>query len=89
MYNYDHYQDQDLRSRVEQLKEISIAINNELEDQKKLLNSVEGDFEIFGVNLTASMKSLKHLIKSESGLWVWVLIAFALGVFGFIYIFRL
>lgn len=88
-YQNAYREDQDIHSRVSQLKQISIEIDQELTYQRDLLNNLDNSFEVFGVDLSKVMKNVHTMIKTESGLWVWILLSFACSVFGYIYFFRL
>jgi hypothetical protein len=84
-YNFDH---DSLHSRVNQLKQISIDIDTELQFQKKLLNEMDDNFDSVGAILKNAMGKLRHLIRTQSGAWMWILTLFVLGVVGYIYFFR-
>jgi hypothetical protein len=88
-YQNSYREDQDIHARVSQLKQISLEIDQELGYQRELLNNIDGSFEVFGVDLGKVMKNVKTMIKTESGMWVWILLGFACSVFGYIYFFRL
>ena len=80
----DNYQG-DLHSRVNQLKHISLDIETELQYQKRLLLEMDGQFGDSQNLLTASMNKVKHLIRTQTGSWMWIMLLFIVFVIGFLY----
>ena len=72
--------DNDLHSRVTQLKHISLEIESELEYHRNLLNEMDNDMHNTSNILLESMSKVTKLIKTQSGNWVWIILLFIICV---------
>jgi hypothetical protein len=77
--------DNDLQQRVHHLKQISIEIDNELQYQKQLMNEMDSSFSINFDMLNNAMAKVKHLIRTENGGWMWLMLLFVIGTLSFLY----
>lgn len=80
----DDYQS-DLHSRVNQLKHISLDIETELTYQRQLLTEMDGQFDDSQGLLAASMAKVKHLIRTQTGSWMWIMLLFIVCVMSYLY----
>ncbi len=75
----------DLHSRVNQLKHISLDIETELLYQKQLLNDMDSEFDQGLGLLGNTMAKVKHLIRTQTGSWMWIMLLFIVCVMGYLY----
>ncbi|KAJ3159938.1 hypothetical protein HDU86_001202 [Geranomyces michiganensis] len=92
-YNYALEQDNDERAgilgdKLSQLKQISIAIGDELNLQKNVMRDLSEGFESTGSLLSNTMRRFTTMAKKQNGRWMWYLIFFVLAVFLYVYLFR-
>ncbi|KAJ3178968.1 protein transport protein bet1 [Geranomyces variabilis] len=92
-YNYALEQDNDERAgilgdKLSQLKQISIAIGDELNLQKGVMRDLGEGLENTGDLLSNTMRRFAMMAKKQNGRWMWYLIFFVLAVFLYVYLFR-
>ncbi|KAI8816849.1 uncharacterized protein EV422DRAFT_571382 [Fimicolochytrium jonesii] len=92
-YHYGMEQENDqhvgiLGDKLSQLKQISIAIGDELHLQRNLMDEMDKDFDKTGSFLESTMRRLNIMARKQNGRWMWYLILFVLAVFFYIYLFR-
>ncbi|KAI8998407.1 hypothetical protein BC832DRAFT_233875 [Gaertneriomyces semiglobifer] len=77
-----------LGNKVSELKQISLAIGEEVQYQNRMMNAMENEFDKAGSLLGNTMKRLQILTRTQNGRWMWYLILFVLCVVAYIYFFR-
>ncbi|KAI8919268.1 hypothetical protein PhCBS80983_g00234 [Powellomyces hirtus] len=92
-YHYGLERDNDehvgvLGDKLSQLKQISIAIGDELTLQKDVLDGLGKGFDNTGNILSATMRRFTVMARTQNGRWMWYLILFAVSVFLYVYLFR-
>ncbi|CAD5218571.1 unnamed protein product [Bursaphelenchus okinawaensis] len=75
----------DLHAKVAQLKRVTIAIGDDVRDQNRLLNSMEGDFDLSNTLLGQTMKKLGIVSRAGGNKVLCYLVLFAFFVFLVIY----
>lgn len=76
-----------LRSRASQIKEITIAINQEVRDQNRLLDSMGSDFDAAGASLHGTINRVRNMITSGVGNHLVHMVVFAFLIIVFVYFF--
>merc|ERR1712226_1205705 len=71
----------ELKGKVSALKSLSINIGVELEEQKKLLNSMDDGFDSASSIFTNTIGKVGKLLKSHSNYHIYYLLLFCLFVF--------
>lgn len=86
---YEAYNDDEIdevRSKVNVLKSLTLDMGEEIKSQNKLLSSMDNDFDSVWGRLSSSMTRVKKLASAGHNCLYLYLLAFALFVFFIIYI---
>ncbi|CAD5225070.1 unnamed protein product [Bursaphelenchus xylophilus] len=76
---------EDLHSKVQQLKRVTIAIGDDVREQNRLLSSMEGDFDLSNTLLGQTMKKLGLVSRAGGNRVLCYLVLFAFFVFLVVY----
>eukprot|EP00049_Salpingoeca_infusionum_P026396 m.25484 g.25484 ORF g.25484 m.25484 type:complete len:119 (-) comp8726_c1_seq2:114-470(-) len=74
-----------LAGHVARLKEITVTINQEINDQNRELDGMSGNFSDLGEFLNVSMRKVQQITQTGGGRTMCYLVAFAVTVFMVIY----
>ena len=76
-----------LRERVSMLKEISIGIGDELDEQRRFLTTFDDDLNNTGGMLAGTMQQFKRMAATQNGCMLLWFCVFVLGVFSYMYLY--
>eukprot|EP00923_Selenidium_pygospionis_P009813 GHVN01016904.1.p1 GENE.GHVN01016904.1~~GHVN01016904.1.p1 ORF type:complete len:131 (+),score=16.86 GHVN01016904.1:308-700(+) len=77
---------EDLEAKVQDLKEISIAMRDETQESNQMLGGMNVDFSRVGTMLGNTLRKLEAFSSSGSGRHIWIMMLFIVGLIFVMYI---
>lgn len=74
-----------LRDKISSLRDISIEIRTEVNDQNQYLDTVHDSMSLSGTLLKSAMKRLTQLSEMNAGAWLFSFILIAFFIFIFVH----